>query len=416
MKNILFTILLGLSMICHDGIAMAEGVKEKDVEVLGHGTTREEAIKDGLSQAVGQVLGVSLSAQDISSKVLEANSQELSSDALTARETQIHLKDETRKRINTKSEGNIKSYTVLSEELSPLNDGSVNVRLLVTVSYFEAGQQTQRKRMAVLPFRPLTESREEALFLVQLNQAVTDYITQTRNFAVVDRQYLQEKFAEFNLLQGDDVRPEERARIGSTIGTDYILVGSDTSFTATVQQKKVPYVNETRLVASGRASLAWRLIHAPTGQIVASGVQDEKFSQTMRDAEDFDWLARLSRPAGEKIGRKIVDIIYPAAVVACQNGIITIARGGDTMKTGQRFYLIKYCEGIMDPYTGEPLAREEIRVGEVEIIDVSPKLSHAKVIRTSVELSGLEPRQYILRPLQEQPKKPSRPATMTPKW
>lgn len=416
MKNILITILLFLGLMCHPGTTMAEGVKEKEVEVLGHGTTREEAIKDGLSQAIGQVLGVSLSAQDISSKVLEASTQEISSNTVTARETQVQMQDESKKHISTKSEGNIKNYTVLSEELSPLNDGSIDVRLRVTVSYFEAGQQTQRKRIAVFPFRTLTGSQEEELFLVQVNQSITDYITQTRNFAVLDRQYLQEKFSEFNLLQGDDVRPEERARVGSTIGTDYIIVGSDTAFTATMQQKKVPYVNETRLIASGRIALAWRLIHAPTGQIVASGVQDEKFSQTIREDEDLDWLARLARPAGEKIGRKIVDIIYPAAVVAYRNGIITIARGGDTMKAGQGYHLIQYGEGIIDPYTGEPLAREEIRVGKVEIIDVSPKLSHARVVHASVDLNGLEPRQYILRPIQEIPQKPDRPKTMTPKW
>lgn len=422
MKKMLFALAAALLVLLPVRVDAA-GVRDREVEVTGSAATREKAINDGLVQAVGQVTGLQLTAEDATSLRLDVDSRESGDEGGFSRETHATLGEESARQTHARMRGTVKSYTILSEEPSRVTEGFVDVHMSVVVSYFETDPQTQRKRIAVLPFRMLERNRAEERFVMQLNHTLANYLTQTRNFAVLDRDYLAEKHAEFDLLQGDDIRTEERARVGNTLGTDYILVGSLTAFTADVSSEKVPYVNEERLVVSGRASLAWRLVDAPTGQIAASGTHDEKFRRTVRAKDDLDWLALLARPAGEEIGRKIVDVIYPIMVMAQQSGVLTLARGGDALKVGQRFELVRYGEVLMDPYTNEALAREEIRVGEVEIVDVAPKISHAKVLRCDVDLNGLQPRQFILRPAPaSQPGaetgksgKP-RPKTMQPKW
>ena len=419
MKKFLLLLLFALTAFLPIEQVRAEGVVDKEVEVVGNGMTREDAVNDGLAQALGQVLGLSMSSRSAAIRELNIHASEKTDVKDSSREEKVRLQDRTRRAVDSQVNGNIKSYRVLSENVSALGDGSIDVRMSVVVSRYEASPQTQRKRMAVLPFRPLRGTDMEKLLLVELAQSLTDFFTQTRNFAVLERQYLAEKHSEFDLLSGSDVPPAERARIGNTLGTDYMLVGSVTAFQLITGSKKIPYTNETKNVITGNLSLNWRLLNAPTGQIMASGVHTEllpDFPLTSNKEDSRSLVARLAHPAGEKIARKITDIIYPLAPIAFRNGILTIARGGDSMRVGQKYQLIKYGEVMMDPYTKEALAREEHPVGTVEITDVAPKLSHAKILDCSVDLQGLQPREYILRPLAQPKPVKKAPATMTPNW
>ena len=65
------------------------------------------------------------------------------------------------------------------------------------------------------------------------------------------------------------------------------------------------------------------------------------------------------------------------------------------------------------------MAREEIPVGKVRIVSVSPKISYAEVVDCRVDLTGMGSKEYVLRALPEE--SGSRGArkvrkTMTPNW
>ena len=79
------------------------------------------------------------------------------------------------------------------------------------------------------------------------------------------------------------------------------------------------------------------------------------------------------------------------------NGILTLARGGDSIRVGQQYNLIQYGKVLMNPYTNEAIAKDEIVIGKVEIIDVAPKFSHAKILHSNVELTIVNTNQYIVR-------------------
>jgi hypothetical protein len=67
--------------------------------------------------------------------------------------------------------------------------------------------------------------------------------------------------------------------------------------------------------------------------------------------------------------------------------------------------LIKYGEEIFDSYTKESLGRSEQKVGTVEIVDVTGKLSKAKVIKSSININDdFQTNQYVLRPLPKKSK------------
>lgn len=398
--------------------AYAAGVQEKTVEAKGSASNRDLAIKNALIEALGKVTGIYVDAAQINSVTTLSVSEDTKENGVLTSKQESVLADRQQNDIASKVNGHIKSYSIINEQASAINPGYVEVTVSAVISYYESEKAVERKKIAVMPFRPLSDNPYEAQFVSELNQGIVSFLTQTRNFAILDRDYLQEKHQEFNLLLGDDVKGEERARIGNTVGTDYILVGSVTNFSANVKKEKVPYVNEEVLMVRGNASISWRLINAPIGMIMASSEYDETFKERVNSDTDFDWIAKLARPAGEKIGSKISDIIYPILVVANNNGILTIARGGDSIKVGQQFNLVKYGNIIKDPYTNEAIGRDELKIGVVEITDVTPKLSHAKILQSDTEIITVNTREYILRPIpvQANAKKKEPVKTMKPKW
>ena len=166
MKKFLLLLLFALTAFLPIEQVRAEGVVDKEVEVVGNGMTREDAVNDGLAQALGQVLGLSMSSRSAAIRELNIHASEKTDVKDSSREEKVRLQDRTRRAVDSQVNGNIKSYRVLSESVSALGDGSIDVRMSVVVSRYEASPQTQRKRMAVLPFRALRGTDMEKLLLV----------------------------------------------------------------------------------------------------------------------------------------------------------------------------------------------------------------------------------------------------------
>src|SRR6185295_11128551 len=115
--------------------------------------------------------------------------------------------------------GVIKRYEVVSQ--SEAADGTIEVEIRAVMSGYEAGPSTQRKRLAVLSFRvgesPFQRG-EQILDKPQaerrLRRLIVDQLTQTRRFAVIDRDFDKDLGAERLRLTSSDLAPEERVRLG----------------------------------------------------------------------------------------------------------------------------------------------------------------------------------------------------------
>ncbi len=405
------------------GSAWAAGLEYVTAEGRGSGETRAKAIAEALAEAVARVNGLSLASQDVSTLKTQLSSAEVQTNTMSASAATATLQEEMQKRISTATKGLVQSYDVISESPSATQQGWVDVTVQATIGRYRTSEQANRKRIAVMPFRVRSGAAPyEARYAELAAQAVVDYLSQTRRFSVLDRNFLREKHAEFNLLQGDDVPAAEKARVGNTLGTDYIVVGSVDTLSGERKQEKIPYLNEYQHAFTVRARLAWRVIEAPTGMVMLSDTvtetQVKKITATTADAE-LPGVTSLADATARRIGQRIMDSIYPLMPVAFSGASLTIGQGGDTLKVGQRFDLILYGEILRDPYTKEPLGREEKKVGLVEVESVLPKTSQAKVIECSIKPEDFAPGKYILRETKADPAATAKPApapTMKPKW
>ena len=289
------------------------------------------------------------------------------------------------KAVSTNTAGNVRSYQVISVE--SVSDGRLRAKLSVDVSCFDKGRQSERLRIAVVPFkgaRDLVDRPDTIKFAGKLNHAVVSYLTGTRHFAVLDKDFEDIRLNELNRLMAPDVPMEERARYGQTLAADYILTGALTDYVVRTERKKVPFTNEVRDVTTGELAFEWRLIEAATGQIVMSDVVQQKIT----GSGAFDSTAQT---AGRNIGSSVAHQIYPMAAIGFRNGQLTVAQGGTTVKVGERFQLVRQGAIQRDPYTKEQIGREETPVGVVRIARVTPKMSYASIVSCDVDLSGMAP-------------------------
>ena len=376
----LFLVLLTAFVLLFAQFAYAASVKQRAVEVTAVGANRDAAIQAALVEAVSQVTGVKIDSNNSSYIETKYSSTESSEDD---EDSFINNLDEVQsKNIEAKAQGHVLSYELLSEKTSAANEKNVEVTIRALVSYYDAGAQVNRQRLAVLNFKIEDDSKVARSFARLLEQSVSSYLTQARNFAVLDREYLAERDSELAQLLRSDVLPVERARIGNSLGADYMLVGTINHFSIKREQEVIAVVNEEALVAKGNAAISWRLINVPTGMVVASKLENISFNEPIADSFESA-LVRPAEKVGTNIASRINETIYPILVLANRNGTLTIGRGGDYISQGETYDLIEYGQGMYDPYTNEPIAYEEYVIGKVEIT----KVANTLIIRKSAHIN-----------------------------
>ena len=103
------------------------------------------------------------------------------------------------------------------------------------------------------------------------------------------------------------------------------------------------------------------------------------------------------------MGELVNFAIYPITVVSRQGDLLTLNQGGETIKIGKTYRLVRLGKQLKDPYTGESLGAEELDVGVVEIKSRTDRTSSAKLISGFIE-EGDVFNNLLIRPMKVKPK------------
>ena len=393
-------ILCLLSLLILLSSPVSAKIEHKVVRVTGTGATVNEAINDALSEAIGRVNGKSIETTTQLNRVAAsvANQNDL----------QYFSSDAYKKSINTATKGVVSSYDVVSKGKN--SSGQWEMELSVKVAKFVRATGSDRKRMAVMPLWVSNKT-----FLIENNpidnrdmgrifgQNLVSYLVQSRKFTVLDREFIKETLGERKLIVDGNTPVEEMARLGQDLVADYILAGvlEDVNFTTT----KVKMQTSDRVITtrSGRFEFSYRIIDVDTRQIVFSDFARFKFKDS--DIRRIDSSignknieSILCILAAEKVSRKILEAIYPIAIVSVNGKNVILNQGGSGVKAGDRFDVFELGERMVDPYTKEYIGREEIFTGTIEITRVNPKQSYARIIKSERDIrQNFQPKKFICR-------------------
>jgi curli biogenesis system outer membrane secretion channel CsgG len=365
-------------------------------QVQGRGPTKDEAIKNGLFQAVAQARGVKVGSGDYSfgfrSATADVNrtptGKSVGFDAVSV---------QTAGTLNTTEiAGLVKTYEIIDEK--KLDDGNYQVTLKVWVYDHKPLDKSARLCVAVMPVRTNVGSYIFAGLVMpaeqladRMEQKLTTALTQTNKFAVLDRQHIAEYLHEQNVLF-HTAPIEEQARIGQALGADYMLVGTVTAAGLRVKRAATEAIANVAFTEyDADFAFDYRLIVAASRQV--------KFSDTVRlrletaDVKklvkkwepsdlDYDEIAdNLIAKAAAEVVNQLSDRLYPPRIAAIQaDGSIIIDQGGDRLVTGTVLEVVKAGQQITDSDTRESLGSTEILVATIKIDKVAPAMSYCSIV------------------------------------
>jgi hypothetical protein len=254
----------------------------------------------------------------------------------------------------------------------------------------------QRDTLGVLPVKPLPAIAEKLAragkkaSLDQISQSLAeqqvDVLNATRKFQIISRADLAD-------LVKDDERTStlsaEKVKGFNLSEAKYLLVTSIDDFEDQTERLVQKLAKTTIVKRTVRLSLIAKIYEASSGKLLESAANTisksdakESMNEAGNDAESTDALLRdVVKESADWIGGRVVDVIYPAKVIAKTDKVVTINRGDGTgILVGQIWRVFAVGEEMVDPDTKEVLGREEVAVGKIKITDVLPKFSKAEVI------------------------------------
>jgi curli biogenesis system outer membrane secretion channel CsgG len=262
------------------------------------------------------------------------------------------------------------------------------VRVKVDVAQYKAPDEQGRPKIVVAMPRTLTASYpvgDGSAASAEVAQAVrgrlSDILTQTKRFIVLDREFGAEMQAEIDKINSGSVRVQDSARLGQQLATDLILIPIIERFEYPKHVTKLKMSDRELVSYSGGGRITLRLLNATTGEVVMSNSFDHKLEDadpsTMPRVIDGKGMATsMMETLSAQMGKAIVSDTFPVTVVALSGDQAVLSQGGDSLKAGERWQAVALGEELKDPQTGRSLGRQEALLGVVRIDRVSNQTSY----------------------------------------
>jgi len=183
---------------------------------------------------------------------------------------------------------------------------------------------------------------------------------------------------------------DELARIGNRVGTDYLVTGIVEKAYSNSKKFKMRTTGQVITTPQIGARVTYRIFDVASTQV--------KFAATAKIHRESGTIRNVADGIAASVGQKILNAIFPVYVLSVDGDRLTLGQGGDTIKKGAVYSLVKLGKEIIDPYTQERLGQSEAIVGSVRIIDTQSKLSTAKVLKLDIGLDTLMSDEFIVRP------------------
>jgi hypothetical protein len=96
-------------------------------------------------------------------------------------------------------------------------------------------------------------------------------------------------------------------------------------------------------------------------------------------------IESLSSDFASQLACRLLDVAYPATILAVNGETVTINRGdGGCLEIGQRWIASQRGAALIDPDTGENLGYDERDSGAIEVTRIEPRLARGRVIAGAV--------------------------------
>ena len=265
------------------------------------------------------------------------------------------------------------------------------VRVRGDVAQYRAPEEEGRPKIVVAQPRVLSASYAVGDGRVDSSEVagairgrLSDTLTQTKRFIVLDREFGDEMQAEIDHINSGNVRQVDTARIGQQLATDLILIPTIERFEYPRSTRQLRMSDRQVTSYSGGGRITLRLINAATGEVVMSDSFDHQLGSTgpstlPRTVDGKGMAAAMMDSLSGRIGTAVVTGIFPVSVVALDGDQVVLSQGGDMLQPGQRYEAVNLGDELRDPQTGRSLGRMERPCCVIRIDRVSSQTSYGTI-------------------------------------
>jgi hypothetical protein len=216
---------------------------------------------------------------------------------------------------------------------------------------------------------------------------LNDALVNCRKFEVLEREQLRAVIKELDFGESEYANVEKCVKLGQMLNADYVVIPEIRYLHLLAESKTVPYVGETRTQFTTQIGTRMRVVEVATSRIAASNVGDSECSfrepKTLADKakQAANILESIYAESARNETASIIDSIYPIKVVAVNGDQVTLNRGKGAIVVGEKLKIFKTGGALIDPDTNENLGNDEVAIGELEVTDVKPRVTTAKIVK-----------------------------------
>jgi len=227
--------------------------------------------------------------------------------------------------------------------------------------------------------------------LQSLDEQLTDRIHASRKFEIVARGDLKILLTEqaFANSGNVDVADKAAAQQFKLAGAKYVLAAKVDGFKDYTESSTIAETGQSVMIRVLSLSAIAKIYDPTSGKLYESvnyQIRKEQRLLSLQRANENsalsdELLVGVSRDMADKIANRIVDVIFPAKILAKTDKLVTINRGDGTGIVANQIWNV-YAVGkeLKDPDTGESLGVQEVLIGKVKVTNVLPKVSNAEII------------------------------------
>jgi len=213
-------------------------------------------------------------------------------------------------------------------------------------------------------------------------------LAQTKRFQLIDRQETDQLLNE-QMAQAMAENRDMPSAMGQLKGTDYIVIGSVSSFLIEEQTSRLPGSARTFVTQKGHVEGNMRIVDARTGDILDS--RKVSVSQTIeKTSSQARMITELADAYADQVTVNLMNAIYPIKVAAVVSGVAYINRGTDGgLSVGETLRVVRPGQPIIDPDTGVQLGMAETELGQLVLTEVEDARSKAEVGQLALQTGDI---------------------------
>lgn len=308
---------------------------------------------------------------------------------------------------NSDKDSSAKSAEPVSKSTQPQQQRTAasKARIVVVPAVYATGSRSRMEREV---FEKLGISDPSAVENADYSGHLTDALVNCRKFDVLERERLSDVAKELDFGESEYADVAKCVQLGQLLNADYVVIPTIRNMYIMYEERDVPYVGGTSREYRAQIGTQVRVVDVATSRIASSNIGESDFKERepRRDIDKVKFavnlLSNIYTDSAKKETEAIIDAVYPIKVLALNGGDITINRGKGSLEVGEKLALFRGGELLVDPDTNEVLGSQEIGIGQIEVVDVKPKFSVARII--ALEEGQAVQKRDIARRLKEEKK------------